>query len=307
MKKVIFTLLSIGVLAFNATAQYCGANNPSGPAQCTSDGSLDKPGLKPTTDSLPVVRNGVQVPTVIQFRNFDTIRVSPVTLVTVHTLTIDSINGLPAGLCWATNAVAIPNADPDKDVRANTYCNGAGNAAVTCPAGVQPEGCIKISGTTCVPTGVYRLKIKVLVDVGFATVPYDADEVGLKYYVRVNNVGEAETLLDTSQTAAFFPYGNAPTGCTSGINDVTSTVSSLNISPNPFNGRATATFTSDINGSMNERITNIIGSEVHNKNINVTIGENTSTIERSNLPTGVYFYSLTNGKNVITKRVVISE
>ena len=58
---------------------------------------------------------------------------------------------------------------------------------------------------------------------------------------------------------------------------------------------------------MTERMTNMIGSEVLRKSVEVRAGENTSTIEKNNLPVGVYFYSLSDGKTVVTKRVVISE
>jgi hypothetical protein len=58
---------------------------------------------------------------------------------------------------------------------------------------------------------------------------------------------------------------------------------------------------------MTERLTNMIGSEVLRRSVEVRTGVNTSTIEKNNLPVGVYFYSLSDGKNVVTKRVVISE
>ena len=58
---------------------------------------------------------------------------------------------------------------------------------------------------------------------------------------------------------------------------------------------------------MTERITNMIGSVVYSKDIEIKTGENRSVIDRNNLAAGVYFYSLSDGKNLITKRLVISE
>jgi len=284
MKKVIFTLLTFSALCFNASAQYCGSSSPSGPNQCSPSGLLTKPGLQPSTDSLPPVINALPVTTVIQFKNFDTIRAFG-NLLTISTLQIDSINNLPSGLCWATS------------VADNKWNN-------------QEDGCIKINGTACVDPGVYRLKIKVLADVGLGfAVPYDADQVGLKYYVRVINYGDAEVALDTSQTAFFAkPSGYSPAAdCSVGIKDVSNTVSSLNVVPNPFNNKAVVSFTSDVTGVMTERITNMLGSVVHLNELNVKLGDNTSTINREDLPAGVYFYSLSTAKNVITKRIVISE
>lgn len=284
MKKVIFTLLTFSALSFNASAQYCGTSNPSGPNQCSPSGTLDKPGLKPDTDSLPPVINAQAVTTVIQFKNFDTLRAFG-NLLTIQTLEIDSINNLPSGLCWATSTAT------------NRWNN-------------QEDGCIKINGTACVDPGVYRLKIKVLADVGLGfAVPYDADQVGLKYYVRVINNGDAEVALDTSQTAFFAkPAGYSATAiCNVGVNEVSNTVSSLSVVPNPFNNKAVVSFSSDVTGVMTERITNMLGSVVHLNELDVRLGDNTSTINREDLPAGVYFYSLSTGKNVITKRIVISE
>lgn len=284
MKKVIFTLMTFGALYFNASAQYCGSSNPSGPNQCSPSGALTKPGLSPSTDSLPPAVNGTAYTTVIQFKNFDTIRAFG-NLLTISTLQIDSINNLPSGLCWATNV-------------ANNKWNN------------QEDGCIRINGTTCSDPGVYRIKIKVLADVGLGfAVPYDADQVGLKYYVRTINNGDAEVALDTSQTAMFAkPSGySATANCSVGINDLGNTITSISVVPNPFNNKAVVTFNSDVTGVMTERISNMLGSVVSRRELDVKLGENTSTINRQDLPAGVYFYSLSTGKNLITKRIVISE
>ena len=294
MKKVIFTLLTFSALCFNANAQYCGASNPSGQSQCSPSGLLTKPGLQPSTDSLPSAVNGYSYTSPIQFKNFDTIRAFG-NLLTIVSLRIDSINNLPSGLCWATDKADNPNTSQKDEL--NLYSN-------------QEDGCIKINGTTCADPGVYRLKIKVKADVGLGfEVPYDADQVGLKYYVRVINSGDAEVALDTSQ-ATFFakPAGySATANCNVGVNEISNTISSLNVVPNPFNNKAVVSFTSDVTGIMTERITNMLGSVVHANELNVKLGDNTSTISREDLPAGVYFYSLSTGKNVITKRIVISE
>jgi len=77
--------------------------------------------------------------------------------------------------------------------------------------------------------------------------------------------------------------------------------------PNPFTSQAIVSFNSDKAGMMNERITDMLGSEVYNKNIEVVFGVNTHVIERGNLAAGVYFYSVSDGKSVYTKRLVVSE
>jgi hypothetical protein len=278
MKKVIFTLFSATML-FAANAQYCGN---SGSSVCTPSGTLTQPGLSPTSDSLPSVVNGTTPNTVIQFKNFNTFAFGGQT-VTVNTLRIDTLSNLPVGLCWATNKTN------------NTWAN-------------QEDGCIKINGTVCSDPGQYKLKIVVTADIG-VPIQTDADAAGLKYFVRVINSGDSEVAVDTNQTAAFVKhpgYSASIVGCSVGIEDVLS-VNALNVVPNPFNGKAVVTFNAPKSGVMVERMTNMLGSEVYSNKVDVKAGENTSIIERNNLPAGVYFYSITDGKNISTKRVVISE
>ena len=152
MKKITLLFYSVIVFQF-LTAQYCGSSNPSGSSQCTAIGTLITPGISPSTQNVPTFINGQVSTTVLQFKNYDTIRAFG-NLLTIVTLKIDSINNLPSGLCWST------------DKTNNRYNN-------------QDDGCIKINGTTCANPGVYRLKIKILVDVGLGfDVPYDADQIG---------------------------------------------------------------------------------------------------------------------------------
>jgi hypothetical protein len=289
MKKVIFTLFSFCLLYVNTNAQYCGHTGAgSGSSQCSPSGLLTKPGLEPVSDSLPPVINGTNTGTVIQFKNFDTITFAGQVL-KIQSLRIDSLGNLPAGLCWATNKAN------------NTWGN-------------QEDGCIKVNGTTCSAPGQYRLKIVVTAFVGASApgipISTDAGAANLYYYVRVNNASETETPVDTAGQAAnsniFVPYGSQA-NCGVGINDVTSNINSLTVVPNPFNNKAIVSFYADKAGVMTERLTNMIGSEVLRRSVDVRAGVNTSTIEKNNLPVGVYFYGLSDGKTVVTKRVVISE
>ncbi len=297
MKKVIFTLLSFGVM-YAANAQYCGNNaqpsppfgNPSGSAQCTPSGDLQEPGLSPVSDSLAPVVNGTDANTVIQFKNFDTIVFGGATL-KIQSLKLDSIGNLPAGTCWATN------------VTNNTWGN-------------QVDGCIKVSGTVCSNPGQYRLKILVTATVGnnppFVPIQTDAGAANLFYYVRVVNPGDtASHPVDTTGQAAgtspaFQTYGGVA-NCSVGIRDIASNISSLTVVPNPFTNKAVVSFYADKACVMTERMTNMIGSEVYRKTVDARAGENSTFIDRGSLPAGVYFYSITDGKTITTRRVVIGD
>lgn len=280
MKKVIFTLLTTGLFYLGANAQYCGG---SGPNVCSPSGTLTEPGLSPSSDSLPAVVNGAATSQTIQFKNFNQFVFSGQT-VTVQSLRIDTISNIPSGLCWKTNKTD------------NTFAN-------------QEDGCILVSGTACSAPGQYKLNIIVTANIGFE-IQTNADAAGLKYYVRCVNSGDNVPAVDTFQTAPFngTGYSASAQGCTVGINDVTNSVNTLSVVPNPFNNKAVVSFYSTKTQVVTERITNILGSELYNNKFEAKAGANTSVIEKGNLPAGVYFYSITDGKNIVAmKRVVISE
>ncbi|MDB5283687.1 MAG: hypothetical protein JWO06_2762 [Bacteroidota bacterium] len=279
MKKVIFTLLTISSLYFTSSAQYCGN---SGPSVCTPPTNLTQPGLSPPSDSLAPVIDNIPTTTTIEFKNFNTIAFGGQTL-TIQSLKIDTISNLPSGLCWATNKAN------------NTFTN-------------QEAGCIQVTGTTQAPAGQYKLYIIVDANVGVA-ITTNADAAGLHYYVRVDsNASECIHPVDTLQTQAnpFISYaGLACPG--SGINEIESSFANMSVVPNPFTNQAVVSFTSVKGGMMTEKLTNILGSEVYKREIEVKVGENSTVIERNSIPAGVYFYTLGSGRSMVTKRVVINE
>lgn len=289
MKKVIFTLFSFCLMYATSNAQYCGN---SGTGVCNFQ-PLTKPGLAPVSDSLAPVVNGTNTNTVILFQNFDTTRAAG-QLVTIQQLRIDSIGNLPAGTCWATS---------DAD---NTFNN-------------KQNGCIKVSGPVCGAPGQYRLKILVTPYIGnsYPGIPVlgsvDAGDVaGLYYYVRIVNPGDTaqhpiDTTGQTAGTNIFLPYGGTANCSSVGVNEISNNINDLTVVPNPFSNKAVVSFYADKAGVFTEKLTNMIGSEVHRRTLDVRAGENSSMIDRNSLPAGVYFYSITDGKTLKTRRVVISE
>jgi hypothetical protein len=278
MKKVIFTFLTMTAVLAGVNAQYCGG---SGPTVCNPSGTLTEPGLSPSSDSLAPVVNGIANNTTIQFKNFNQFTLSGQT-VTVQSLRIDSIGNIPAGLCWQTNKTN------------NTFAN-------------QEDGCIQVSGLPCANPGQYKLFILVTANIG-VPIQTDADAAGLKYFVRAINDNDAVIPVDTNAVGAFnkLPGYSANAVCASGINDTENGVASLQIVPNPISSVATVTFYAEKSGTMTERITNMIGSEILNRSMDVRAGENRSEIIKGDLPSGVYFYTVTNGKTTSTKRFSIN-
>lgn len=281
MKKVIFTLIA-GAFMISANAQYCGG---SGPSVCTPSGTLTEPGLSPNSMDLPAVVNGADANTTIQFKNFDQFNYSGVDI-TINSLRIDSIGNLPAGSCWRTNKTD------------NTFAN-------------QEDGCIQVNGNVCANPGQYKLRIFVTANTSIGVIGpnLDAETVNLKYFVRVKNSGDADVAVDTLQDSLFVKhpgYSANSVGCSVGINEV-SAINALSVVPNPFNGQAVVSFISEKATIMNERLSNMLGAVVYKNTLNVKAGTNSSMLDARSLPAGVYFYSITDGKQTTTKRVVVSE
>ena len=178
MKKLVLIIFSISIFQWVA-AQYCGFSDPS---VCNSTGMPVTPGLYPPADSFPPFYNNFLSSATIQFRNFDTIIFGNQVL-PVYSLKWDTIQNLPPNLCWSTNKVD------------NTF--GRGEA-----------GCIRLSGLACGLTGQYKLSTLVTVDIG-VPVETDGDPGGLKYFVRLQNYGDTEIPVDTTQTDSvrFISYG----------------------------------------------------------------------------------------------------
>ncbi len=177
MKRILtssFLALCL-LLGLNSSAQECALT--SGPSICTAAASLPAPGFYPSEDSLPCIIDGVPFDTVIQFK-------SPPTALgyTIKTIVVTKITNLPCGLCWAM-----------------------GEANNTINVNTNPDGCIRIQGTTYDAPGQYLVKVYANVTV---TVPilgsitennvYVDSVADLKYWARVRLPNGPCALVDTN-------------------------------------------------------------------------------------------------------------
>jgi hypothetical protein len=98
---------------------------------------------------------------------------------------------------------------------------------------------------------------------------------------------------------------NIPGDCSSlAVPSVTGTSETVTIYPNPFNTNTTIVINdaSQI-GNSELRIYNVLGEEVMNMNIS----QQSTTIETSNLPSGIYLYQLINGSQLIQSGKLVSQ
>ncbi|HLP49812.1 MAG TPA: T9SS type A sorting domain-containing protein [Chitinophagales bacterium] len=158
MKKLLPGIIAVLLFCSNTFAQYCGPGNPSGPSQCTSSNTQTYPGFTHSED-IDCITRGVASTTVIEYRYFDSIWFAGMPT-TVDWVRLDSIENLPAGLCWASS------------VANNTFSYGS-------------TGCIKLTGTAVSPPGQYKLRIKITALLNGQAVTTDGEAAGIRIYLRV--------------------------------------------------------------------------------------------------------------------------
>ncbi len=76
--------------------------------------------------------------------------------------------------------------------------------------------------------------------------------------------------------------------------------------PNPFDVGTMINFTCPVSGNVDFIVTDVLGRQVYDTNINAAAGANTFTFS-TDLSSGTYFYSLSDGTNTITRKMVITE
>ena len=78
-------------------------------------------------------------------------------------------------------------------------------------------------------------------------------------------------------------------------------------SPNPFSSRTNIEFNSTNEGEYLFYIVNLLGEVQDYRIVNANYGINKIDIDASALSSGIYFYSLSNAKEMITKKMIINK
>jgi hypothetical protein len=243
-------------------------------AQCVISSTIpDSSGFQPDWTELPCAVRGQQYDETIYFKNFEN--------AVLTYLRVDNISRQPAGLNWQ---MSVP----------------AANAANTLKSGER--GCIGVSGITNAPAGVYKLFLEACVKVTIS--PNEiCDSVD----------GLINTFIGLGQLPAgtVFEYklvviepGETCPNVSTGVKELNS-VSSFEIYPNPFSSNAQVSFTSSVKGVLTAKLTDVIGREVYMEKINAQVGSNSIELNKNGLSTGVYIFTLSDGKESMTRRVVI--
>ena len=76
--------------------------------------------------------------------------------------------------------------------------------------------------------------------------------------------------------------------------------------PNPFSGVSVFDLHSPKHSAYQFTIVDIMGRTIHDEQIHAAPGTNTITIDANSYPSGIYFYSLSDGQNILTKKSMIT-
>jgi Secretion system C-terminal sorting domain len=286
MKK---SLLFISMLFAGATTGFAQKS------MCTPDTSINKtsstPNFLPDTSTVMVQTQGgtfnqtftVYVPVNVEFLLPSQTPGNPPTKVTatLDAVTIDSISGIPAGFTLVKGSDTIQAGD---------------------------IGCFTLSGTMPMTNDI-------MYHFGVYITPYGNLTGQMATFIQL--AGGSPALPDALALAggALPPVanykvkvGNPVITPTVGIHDF-SLNGAFNVNqniPNPFDGSTTINFNAAGNGNIDFTVTDVLGRQVYDTNINATLGANTFVFT-TDLANGTYFFSLSDGTNTVTKKMVVTK
>jgi len=225
---------------------------------------------------------------------------------------VDSIGGLPAGISYTTDASYDTTYDAIDNP--NGYWINPGDTAT---GFTSTTGCITFSGSAADWTaavsggpnndGIYP--IEVYIDV--RAVDFLPAAIG-------NVVGYNTWLSDMG---ALLPAFGDPNFTTNGIRYEATTLqvvaSGVGINdqvlgnfgdvknhPNPFTSTTTVSFElKEKVADLQFAVYDILGAVVYSESLNPTVGNNRINFTSENLPSGVYVYTLSDGKSIVTRKM----
>ena len=162
-----------------------------------------------------------------------------------------------------------------------------------CVFQAQTKGCVVLFGTAT-PAEVAAHDLKVTADVAITGVPLpftltlpDDLEPASHYYLVVKPEGSANCLtMDTYESfASQFSISNLP---------------------NPTSGWTQIKVNAQVGGIFDFFVSDVMGQRLHREQVTILPGENTIDYNGSHLPNGVYLYSLSNGREMVTRKMVVN-
>jgi hypothetical protein len=234
---------------------------------CTVDPqALNGPGISPPPSEMPCVVIGENFNQIIQVENFSTV----MNLVTVDSMVLDSIIGLPAGLDWIKSSNAL---------RAGQH------------------GCLTFFGTTNVAPGRYTLS-------WYGTVWASALGYSYPYSGNLSTIAAQAGGGNFSYSLTVINPGD-PCPTVTGINDLSADLNSaLYVYPNPNNGVFGFRLNAGqrVNGEI--AVYDMTGKRVFAQPLDV-IGMYTTSIDLSAFAKGLHTLKLSTASGFATRRISV--
>ncbi len=207
----------------------------------------------------------------------------------VYTFNIPPTYTTPFGPAPITSVqVAVDGAVENLPASFDYICNPP-----NCVFNANTKGCVVLFGTaTAGQEGPYDLKV--VADVNITGVPLpltltlpDDLEPDSHYFLVVKPEGSENcfTLDAYERFAAHF---------------------SLSSQPNPTSGWAQIQVDARLGGTFDFIVSDIFGQALYRRRVTILPGGNTIGFDGSHLPNGVYLYSLSNGREMVTQKMLIS-
>ena len=113
------------------------------------------------------------------------------------------------------------------------------------------------------------------------------------------------TSIDTAggRDSLYIPYSTAVCGV--GIHEISSGISALRVSPDPFSQTTTVSFATETAGDYLLQLSDLLGQTVYTKSINATQGANEVNLQPGNLSSGAYIVSVSNQLGTVTQKVLV--
>ena len=86
----------------------------------------------------------------------------------------------------------------------------------------------------------------------------------------------------------------------------TNTLKLDNAIPNPANNESKIQFVSGKNLSVNFKLTNLLGETIEIRTVDAVRGVNDILINTTSLQNGIYMYSISDGSQQLTKRLIVN-
>ncbi len=184
----------------------------------------------------------------------------------------------------------ITGIDLDPETAITNLPNGIDYACnpPTCVFPADTTGCVVLYGTVNDTVGVYDLQISGLVRSELSDLPLSFPNPQLapgNYFLHVKEEGQCAV----SSTQSLAELGVSATA-----------------RPNPTSGFTQIAINSPINGDFDLIVSNLFGQAVHRERINLVAGANTFDFDASQLPVGMYVYTISDGTRQLSEKLIIS-